>query len=412
MGLELRMAWRNVWRNPRRSILTILAVAFATVLLVFMLSWQFGTYETMIDAAVSVHTGHVQVQAKGYQDDRDVSRVVPDPAAVGEILARMPAVEAWTARANAFSLVSSRERTYGTLVIGIDPAREAAVTTLAHLVRQGAYLTAGGANEALLGRLLAKNLRAAVGDEITLLGQGRDGSIAATVVTVRGIIATGNDDFDRNTLCIPLPFFQDVYAMGPAVHEVVVACTSLDAVPAAAVALRRDIARLPGGAGLAVLDWKELMPGLVEAITMDLASGLIMYLILIVVVAFSILNTFLMAIFERTREFGVLLAIGASPARLMRVILAESFHIAALGLAAGIAGGCVLTLYFQQHGIYIPGMEEITRQYGLEDRIYPQLSLLSLGISTGIVLVITTLTALWPSLRVRKLRPVPAMAAA
>ncbi len=412
MTLELRMAWRNVWRNPRRSILTILAVAFATVLLVFMLSWQFGTYETMIDAAVSVHTGHVQVQAKGYQDDRDMSRVVPDPAAVGEILARMPAVEAWTARANAFSLASSRERTYGTLVIGIDPAREAAVSTLAHLVRQGTYLTAGGANDALLGRLLAKNLRAAPGDEITLLGQGRDGSIAATVVMVRGIIATGNDDFDRNTLCIPLPFFQDVYAMGPAVHEVVVACTSLDAVPAAAAALRRDVARLPGGTGLAVLDWKELMPGLVEAITMDLASGLIMYLILIVVVAFSILNTFLMAIFERTREFGVLLAIGASPARLMRVILAESFHITALGLAAGIAGGCILTLYFQRHGIYIPGMEEITRQYGLEDRIYPQLSLLSLGISTGIVLVITTLTALWPALRVRKLRPVQAMAAA
>jgi putative ABC transport system permease protein len=410
-SLDLKMAWRNVWRNPRRSVLTILAIAFATILLVFMLSFQLGAFGTMIEAAVSTHTGHVQIQAQGYQDKHDMALVVPDPGAIAGILAQTPSVSAWTFRAKAFSLATSRDRTYGTLVVGIDAVRERSVTTLARLVRQGAYLSGGGGNEALLGRILAKNLRVSVGDELALLGQGRDGSIAATVVTVRGIISTGNDEFDRATLCIPLPFFQEVYTMGPAVHEVVAVCSSLKAVPAAAASLRRDVPRAPGGEGLVVLDWEALMPGLIEVITMKLASGFIMYLILIVVVAFSILNTFLMAILERTREFGVLLALGAAPHRLMRIVLAESFHIAVLGIVIGVAAGSILTLFFQSHGILMEGFQDMARQYGLAERIYPQLSLLSVGIGTGIVLVITILTALWPALRVLRLRPVQAMAA-
>ena len=405
------MAWRNVWRNPRRSILTMAAVAFATLLLVFMLSWQFGSYDSMINFSVKIHTGHLQVQAEGYADQNAVRKVVNRPDAVMQRLSKIEGVEAVTARAEAFSLVSSKDRTYGVMVIGIDPQREAAVSMLESTVRKGDYLESGDGNQALVGRLLAENLQVSIGDEMVLLGQGRDGSIAATVVRVKGIFSSGQDEFDRRVVHIPLRYFQEVYSMRGAVHRVVAICPDLESVGRVRADLREVLKRLRSPQDLVVLNWKDLNPGLVQAIKMDLVSGFIFYVILIVVVAFSILNTFLMAIFERTREFGVMMALGTAPARLTRLLLFESATITLIGLAAGIIFGGLLTWYFQIHGIAIPGAEELARQFGLPERMYPQLSELSVAVGAGIVLVITLITALYPALKVRRLKPVQALSA-
>jgi len=411
MSIDLTMAWRNIWRHPRRALLTIAAIAFATVLLVFMLSWQFGSYDTMINAAVRLHTGHLQVQARGYHEQQDMHLVVSDPTAVNRILEGIPEVTAHTARATAFSLVSSKERTYGVAVRGIDPVRETQVTTLKQLIREGHYLTEGDTNAALVGGLLAKNLRVGVGDEVVLLGQGRDGSIAATVVQVRGIFSYGQDELDRNVIYIPLPYFQEVYSMRGAVHEVVALCVSLEAVPRVKRAVAAGLKTIDEENTLVVLDWMELMPGLIQSIEMDLVSGLIFYVILIIVVAFSILNTFLMVIFERTKEFGVFMALGTTPGRLTRLLLLESTTMTLLGTIIGILAGSLVTWYFQVHGIVISGTSEMLRQYGLPERMYPQLSALSVVVGAGLVLVITLMTALYPALKVRRLRPVEAMRA-
>ena len=409
LSIDIKMAWRNIWRNSRRSILTISAITFAVLLLVFMLSWQFGSYDTMINSSVKIYAGHLQVQAKGYREKSDIRLVVPRPAAIGDILDRTPGVAAYTFRANAFSLVSSEERTYGAVVIGIDPAREPRVSTLEKTIRQGNNLSEGDTNQALVGKLLAKNLRLGLGDELVVLGQGRDGSIAATVVRVRGIFDSGQDQFDRSTIYIPLEYFQDIYSMNGAVHEVVVLGKSLDNVPEIKKALTTGIEASGNKDHLKALDWMELMPGLVQSIQMDLVSGFIFYIILIVVVAFSILNTFLMAIFERTREFGVLMAIGITPGRLSKLLLIESTTMTMLGIFLGIIIGGLITWYFQVHGIVISGASELMRQYGLPERTFPKLSVLSVSIGSGVVLVITLLTALYPALKVRRLRPVEAM---
>jgi putative ABC transport system permease protein len=391
--------------------LTMAAIAFATLLLIFMLSWQFGSYDTMINAAVKVHTGHLQVQAEGYNEQRAMRLVVPDPAAVSRILDETPGVASYAARASAFSLVSSKERTYGVAVMGIDPEREAEVTTLKQLIRQGSYLSERDADHALVGELLAKNLRVGVGDELVLLGQGRDGSIAATVVRVKGIFSYGQDEFDRNVIYLPLPYFQEVYSMRGAVHEVAVLCISREAVPRIKQAVATGINKIDTKSTLVVLDWMELMPGLIQSIQIDLVSGLIMYVILIIVVAFSILNTFLMVIFERTREFGVFMAMGTTPGRLTRLLLLESTTLTMLGTVIGIIAGSLVTWYFQIHGIIISGTSEMMRQYGLPERIYPQLSALSIAVGAGLVLVITLVAALYPALKVRRLQPVEAMRA-
>jgi putative ABC transport system permease protein len=405
----VKMAWRNIWRNPRRTLLTISAIAFACLLLVFMLSFQFGSYDAMINASVKIHTGHLQVQAKGYKENQQMRSVVSNPTAVEDILSKIHGVEAFTPRANAFSMVSSNERTNGVIVIGIDPEKEARVSTLKKLIRKGRYLTETDTDRILVGRLLANSLQVDLEDELTVLGQGLDGSVAAAVFRVAGIFSSGIDDLDRSTVHIPLKYFQEIYSMGRAVHEVTVVCGNLGDLPVSKQAVVSEINKLDETPSLTALDWEELMPGLSQGIFMDLVSGLITYFILIMVVAFSILNTFVMAILERTREFGMLMAIGTTPGRLTRMVLMESTLMTLIGIASGIAMGCLVTLYFQAHGINIAGASEILRQYGISGSLYPKLSLLSASIGPGMVLVITFFAALYPALRIKRLRPVEAM---
>jgi ABC-type lipoprotein release transport system permease subunit len=405
------MAWRNIWRNPRRTILTVCAITFASVLLVFMLSFQFGSYETMINTSVKISTGHLQVQAEKYHEKKSIRFVIPEPQAIADIVNQIPEVAAYTFRGQAFSLISSSNRTYGVVITGIDPQKEANVSRLKKLVREGNFLSANDVNQAVVGKLLAKNLRVTIGDELTLLGQGRDGSIAATVVPVKGIFSSGIDEFDRSAIQIPLATFQDTFSMDETVHEVVVIGKSLSDVPKIKAKIQAALTALNRDKPLKTLDWQELMPGLRQAIEMDLVSGLIFYGLLIIVVAFSILNTFLMAIFERTREFGVMMAIGASPRRLTKILLIESMAMTAIGIIAGILFGIGITYYFQINGIDFSGGSDLLNQFGITGRMYPKLSFLSVSIGPFMVLFFTFIAALYPALKVRRLRPVEAMTA-
>ncbi len=411
VSIDLKMAWRNIWRNTRRTILTICAIAFASLLLVFMLSFQFGSYETMINTSVKIQTGHLQIQAREYQDKKNIRLVVPDPARIAEILKTTPNIAAYTFRGQAFSLISSKDRTYGVVVTGIDPEREAQVSRLKSLIREGEFLNAEDTGQALIGRLLAQNLRVKLADELTVVGQGRDGSIAASVVQVKGIFSSGISEFDRAAIHIPLNTFQETYSMQGAVHEVVVIADSLRNIEAIKSRVASSLSSLNLKNPLKVLDWDELMPGLRQSIEMDLISGLIFYLLLVLVVAFSILNTFLMAIFERTREFGVLMAIGTTPGRLTKVLLIESMTMTLIGILAGIIVGSLITIFFQSHGIDFSGASELLSQFGITGRMYPRLSWLSAISGPLAVLMITFLAALYPALKVRRLQPVEAMRA-
>lgn len=408
MSIILKMAWRNIWRNSRRTLITTSAIVFACVLLVFMLSFQFGGYETMINSSVKIHSGHLQIQAKGYHDKQNIRMVMSDPAKLGKICDPIKTIESYTYRAKAFSMVSSGKKTYGAMVIGIDPVREARVSTLKKSMEYGEYLTEKDNNKVLVGSLLARNLKISIGDELTVLGQGRDGSIAATVLSVKGIYKSGMDEFDRSTIQIPLKTFQTVYSMGNSVHEVVIISKSLSDISG----IKHDLETIFKHKhlnALTVLTWDEITPGLRQGIEMDLISGIIFYLLLIVVVALSILSTFLMAIFERTREFGILMAIGTTPGRLIRLVLTESVIMTMVGIACGITLGIILTLFFQFHGIDLGGSSEMLRHYGISGRMFPKLSFISIFSGPCVLFIITFLVALYPAFKIKNLRPVKAM---
>ena len=408
MNLVLRLAWRNLWRQPRRTWLTTGAMVFSNTLLVFMISLQFGMYGLMIDNALLTFTGHLQVQAPGYIDDEKMRQAVPDIVPLtAELRARFPGQHV-AARGSGFALVSSEDRSYGVAVFGVQPAFEGGVSTIPGLVSEGRYLEADDAAEIVIGAALARNLRVGVGDELILLGSGMDGSIAAAAVNIVGIFDSGIADMDRGITEIPLGLFQDTFYMNGSGHEIVFNNGGIGGVDALRAAIE---AALPADSDLVVHDWDALQPGLKQAIAADMSSAFFMYGILVILVAFSVLNTQLMSVLERTHEFGIVMALGLTPGRLGRLVLLETAMMGLLGLLLGALAGGLLTGWLSIHGFSYPGMEEMALEFNLPARFYPEVSVLSLFSGPLVVFVFTVLAAVYPALRLRHLHPVEAMRA-
>lgn len=407
MSIAARLAWRNLWRHGRRTWLTVGAMVFCNALLVFLISLQVGSYAMMIDGTLSILTGHLQVQHRDYNEEPRMRYGVPEGVALAQRLRQTIGAEGVAARASAFALASSFERSFGVQLMGVQPEREASVSTLPGLVTRGRYLRGEDSTEIVLGSVLARNLKVGPGDELTFIGSGRDGSFAAGIAEVVGIIDSGVTELDRAIAQIPLGFFQDSFAMDGEVHAVVMNLPRLDEVPR----VKAEIASLLPGPELAVRDWDELQPGLRQAIIADLTSAFVMYAVLIVLVAFSVLNTQLMSVLERTREFGVMMALGLRPGRLARLVLLETAAMSTLGLLLGCLLGVVITGWFAINGLYVPGMEEAMARYNLPGRMYPQISLLTVLPGPGIVYLCGMLAALYPALRLHLLQPVSAMRA-
>jgi len=406
LRLTLRLAWRNLWRNGRRTAISLAAVAFATLILVFGVAMQEGGYGAMIASAVGVFTGELQVQVEGYRERPRLEETIGDASALEDRLARLPGVEAVAARAQAFALVSSPERSYGAQVEGVEPEHERRVSSLAGTLRSGRYLGAEDSDEAVIGRTLAKNLHLAVGDELTILGQGKDGSLAVAACTVVGVFSSGSPELDREMVEIPIGTFRRAFALGDEAHALVIRTRDLDALSA----VRREVtAALAGRDHLVALDWSQIEPGLEQAIALDAAVGWFLYGVLVLVVGFSILNTFIMAVLERTRELGVLLALGARSGFVGRMLVAESLLLLVLGLAVGVALGVAVAAYFGAHGIAFSSSEELLAHWNLPARIHPRLDLRALTVGPLAVLAATAAAAVFPVLRVRRLRPVDAM---
>lgn len=406
MNITLHLAWRNLWRHPHRTWLTIGAMVFSNTILVFMLSLQFATYGMMIDNTLAVSTGHLQVQKTGYKDDKKMRQSIPDAAALGASIRHNLAGDAVAVRASAFALASSKERSFGILVVGVQPEYEPGVSTLPGLLQQGHYLKSTDSNDVVIGSVLARNLKISVGDELTLLGSGRDGSFAATVAIIAGIIDSGMPDLDRSIAQMPLGTFQDVFSMGNEAHEIVIKTADISLVEEARLQVEK---LLPANSGLVVHDWEALQPGIKQAIQADLASAWFMYGLLIILVAFSVLNTMLMSVLERTHEFGIVMALGLKPGQLGRLVMLETVMMGGIGLVLGVLLGGTLIGWFGVHGFSYPGMAEMADRFNMPSRIYPQLQLAPLLLGPMIVYAGTLIASIYPALRLHWLQPVQAI---
>jgi len=407
-ALGFRLAWRTIWRQTRRTWLTALAMVFSNILLVFMISLQLGSYDMMINNSLAMFSGQLQVQHRGYQEDQKMRQAIDGIAGLAaRVRERFPGV-AVAARASAYVLVSSKERSFAAQLVGVEHDDEPAVSSLPGLLTSGRYLDDPHAAEVVIGQVMARNLKVGVGDELTFLGSGYDGSFAAGVVTVKGIFSSGSQDLDRSMAEVPLAYFQDTFTMGDRGHVIALSAPDLAEVPAVAAPLE---AMLASRKDLVVLDWEALMPGLKQAIQADMTSAWFMYGVLIMLVAFSVMNTQLMSVLERTREFGVIMALGIKPRRLAMLVFLETFMMAAIGLVIGIALGSLLSGYYAHAGFSYPGMEEMAAKFNMSPVMYPLLGPVSVLLGPSVVFVFCLLATIYPAFKLYRLRPVQAMRA-
>lgn len=408
-GLSLRLAWRNIWRQKRRTWLTALAMIFSNILLVFMISLQFGSYEMMINNTLRMFSGQLQVQREGYLESQKMRQVVENIGALAADVRKQFSAVKVTARANAFVLVSSEDRSFGTQLVGVEPAYEPGVSSIPGLIADGRFLQDPDAAEIVIGRVMARNLKVETGDELTFLGSGKDGSFAAGVVTVVGIFDSGSQEMDRSLAEIPLGYFQEAFAMNNSGHVIAIGVDELAGVAAMIEPLREIISEHDS---LVALDWEALTPGLKQAIQADMASAWFMYAVLIVLVAFSVLNTQLMSVLERTREFGVIMALGIKPGRLALLVLLETFLMALLGLIIGALLGSLVSGYFAHAGFAYPGMDELAAKFNMPPVIYPSVGPLSMMLGPTVVFIFCLFAAIYPALKLYGFKPVEAMRAA
>jgi putative ABC transport system permease protein len=376
------------------------------MLLVFMLSFQLASYDTMKESMLRIADGWGQVQPLGFKDDPEMDKVITGPAALVADLEAVPGIDAVAPRATGFGLLAHGEKAFAAAIVAIDPAREGQVTKLSSMVEQGRALSPEDDAAIVLGDGLARNLGFSVGDHVTLLGSGRDGSVAADVLEVVGIFKSKVPELDRQFAQMPLARFDESFFMEGAAHIVAVAGDDFPAVVAASARLRE----IAAAHGLVYLDWAELRPDVEQSILLDLSTSILMYVTLVVVVVFITLNTLYMSVLERTREFGVLLAVGMKPGQLGRMVWLEMIFLSLFGNGVGIVLGITLTWWVQQVGIGIEGLDEIYESWGLPTRFYPAMTPFRVLLGPGAIVLSIAALGVIPFRRVLGLEPVSAMA--
>ena len=364
----LKLATRGLARNRRRSLITVAAVAIGLAGIVFLWGYIAGINRQMIANITSYLTGHVQVHQKGYHDDPTLDLAFDGPEGIAARIKAQPGVTAVAPRIEGEALASGPEKTRGVLVVGVDPAREGAITTLARAVKAGSYLDAADPNGILLGDRVAEILRVAVGGEVTLVTQAADGSIGAGRNRVRGIYDSGIDMIDSAYVFLTLPAAQSLYALEGRVTTLAVRLDELGAVPVASAALAGQL-----GATFEVLGWQKLLPRLADNVAFHELFTYIILFVVFVVVTLGIANTILMGVMERIREFGVMMALGTAPGQIARVVLYEAALLGLAGIAVGNAIGLGIVAYFGRRGIDLGQYAQAVQMMpGLTGIVYPR----------------------------------------
>ena len=400
----IKLAWRNLWRQKRRTLLTAFALALALFLSLFMRSMQEGSYEHNIDNSARFSTGLIQLQSPEYATTESIEDLlrgddefIAKANGLAHISYALPRIES-------FLLASSEERSKGVVVYGVRPQHENDYSGIADKLVAGSYLRPG-AKQVLLGQGLAEYLKLGVGDELVLYGQGYHGQTAAGVYPIAGILHFPLAQLDNQLVYMPLGTAQELFSTGNQVTAWVLHSDKLDEVEH----LTHQLSASYDG-GVKVRDWQSLAPEMAQQIALDRAGGLFMICLLYLIVGFALFATILMMTLERRREFGVMLATGMARLTLLRLVMIESLLIAALGVALGLGLSSVVIGYFYFHPISLTGE---TAKMMLEMGWEPVMPMkVSLSLVRNQVLIILSLMAIclfYPLWRTQRLVVVAAL---
>jgi putative ABC transport system permease protein len=399
----LKMAFRNIFRQRRRSLLTALTMFGGFSLATISIGWADGSYNFIINMFTRNQLGHVQIHDRGYREDPSIYKTIKNYQQVGDTVSQIQDVEFWSPRLFAAGLVSVKNNSTGAQVIGIDPLLENKATHFSKKIIKGDYFSDKPAHEAILGKGLAETLEAVVGDEIVIVSQAADGSIANDIYKIIGIASTGNDMSDRMSFYMNLYDAQDLFVLPGQVHEIAVIVTKLSVVKKVTEEIRERL----HNPDLEVSPWQVFAKSFYQAMSADKQGMWIMLFVIILVVAVGVLNTVLMSVLERQKEYGLLKAMGTKPASIVGLVLYEVNLLAIGSVFIGAILGTLVNYLLSHHGITLP---QAFTYGGMEFKtMYTEVNARSVIIPTITVLVAATFISIFPAFRAAHTEPARTM---
>ena len=402
----LKLAWLNIWRNKRRTIITATSVFFAVLLAIIFRSLTDGVYDNMIHNVVSYSSGYLQIHQKGYWDEQSIDNTFEEDEQLYQELLKNPKVTHIMPRLQTFALASYDKKTKGVLVLGIDPVKEKEVNNLHDKIVAGEYIESINDNSVVLGEGLASQLKLKVNDSLVLLGQGYHASSAAGKFRVKGLIKLGAIELNNNVVYMPLQQSQNMYGAENRLTSVSVMLdksTDLEK-------LKHSLQKTINSDAYDVMSWKEMMPEMDQFIEADSTGHYIIIGVLYFIISFGLFGTLLMMIFERKHELGILIAIGMKKQLLALVLLLEAIMISLIGCITGVIAGFLIIKWFTAHPIHFTGeLKDVYEDYGIESILYFSSHEKIFIVQTLIVLLLSVLLACYPGYKVMKLKPVEAI---
>ena len=403
-----RLALRNVLRQKRRTLFTMLTMFGGFVLSSVSIGWQYGAYYDVIDMFTGSRTGHIQVHAEGYLDDPTLYRTIDAVDLVIESIERVRGVEASTERVYSAALVQVDEQSSGSMIIGFDPARESSATGFGNQIIEGRMMAAEPSGEMVIGDGLAVVLEAGVGDRLVLLSQASNGSIANEAYEIVGISDSGDPQTDRASCYMHIDDARQLFLLEGRAHEIAVISSSLSDVGSTTERVREALEGMTSPAqSLDVEPWQEFAREFYEAMQADVRGMWIMLGVIMIVVGVGVLNTVLMSVLERRREYGVLRAIGTRPFLIVGLVLSETAIMAAMSIAIALPVSMLTLHILGEVGLRMP----VAVEYGgvqfthMRAMITPA----SLWVPAVTVFATAVLVGLAPALKAARTRPAVSM---
>lgn len=404
----LSLAWRNLRRNRRRTILTLTTVIVGCGMIIFNNALFYGATVAMVEDAVSLNSGHLQIFDKNFHESKSLEySFVPEKNLLSclEDLRRKGVIAGFTPRIEAPCIISSGNATEGGIAQSIEPQTAESVISIHKNILPGGSPFSIQHNECvMLGAALAENLGVSVGSPVNIVSQALDGTIAAGRFNISGLVKTGNPVYDATIILLPHSLAQEMFAMQENISSIVVRLPKGTDERKVAEIISRSSPTLE------IARWEKLIPEIVQFVVLDRVAGYIFSFILFIVVAFTVLNTIQMSVFERTKEFGVLLSLGTSRGKVFWMIMAESLLITALGVGAGIVLGLGVSAFVERHPFDYSRFAAEFAVWGVYTTVYPAVATLkNVIVTAALTFVLCGLFSLFPAIRAMKLEPVEAM---
>ncbi len=399
MKTILKIAWRNIWRNKRRTMITIASIMFALFFAIIMRGFQLGSYAKMKENAIESYSGYLQIHKKGYWDDKNINNIFSIDSSVVAKIKSDPRVNEVIPRLESFALASSGESTRGVAVMGISPERENEMTKIKTYLKEGEFI-GDHDKSVMVAADLARFLKININDTLVLFSSGYHGTTAAGLYPVKGILKLPIPEMNRSTVYLPIKVAQNFFGTGNQFTALSLDIDNLDDVKPVEDQIISEIDLKK----YEVMGWERMNKELLQMIESDNAGGLIMVGILYMVIAFGIFGTVLMMTNERIKEFSMMISIGMQKWKLSLVVVLELIFLSFLGVIAGIIISLPVMLYFYYNPIKFSGeMVKMMNDFNFEP-VMPVSLDPHIFITQAIVIFVISLFALYyPVLKISKL---------